>query len=120
MAGVQRLQPCQFLCVLVDQVGKTQQHAAAIRRRQPAPVRKGIPGGLYGLVHIGLAGHRHVDDGRVVVRVQRGQRLARLGIDELAVDEQLMANGRLERVVIKRGCSGHDKAPSWHSCQVWL
>jgi hypothetical protein len=40
-----------------------------------------------------LAGHRDLGDDAVVVRVQRWQRLAGLGIGEAAVDEQLVADG---------------------------
>ena len=114
MAGVQRFEPREFLGVGLDQVREPEQDAPAVGRRHAAPGREGALRRGHGLVDVGLAGQRHVGDGRVVVRVQRGQRLARFGIDEAPVDEELVPDGRLQAGGLLDVCEGHGRVDFNH------
>jgi hypothetical protein len=96
MAGVERLEARQLVGIGLDQVGEAQQDAATVARAHAAPGRERGLGGGHGLVDISLAGHRDIGDRGVVMRVDRGERLAALGIDELAADEQLVLDRLLE------------------------
>ena len=94
VAGVERFEPRQLFGVGLDQVGQLQQDAAAVGGGHAAPGRERTRRGGDRTVDVLAPGHRHLGDGRVVVRVQRRQRLARCGVDEAAVDEELVADRR--------------------------
>jgi hypothetical protein len=85
--------------IRLDQVGQAQQDAAAVGGGHAAPGGEGTRGGSHRLVHIGPTCERDLGDGAVVVRVERGQGLARFRVDKAAVDEQLVAQGKF-----RHGC----------------
>jgi hypothetical protein len=56
----------------------------------------GSRGGRYGTIHVLSACDRDIDNRRIVVRIQGGQRRAVGRRHELAADEQLVPNRALE------------------------
>ena len=92
MAGVDRLQPRQFLGVRLDRVGQLQQQPPAVGGRQPAPAGEGTTRRGHRPVHVGLAGLGHVAQLRPIVRIEVSEGCPVERIDELSVDEELFAD----------------------------
>ena len=98
VAGVERLEPRELFGVGLDQVGELEQDAAAIGRGQAAPRREGaLRRRLDRAVDVGRAGHRHVGD-RSSCRAGSAWPASRptQRVDELAVDEELVADRRAQ------------------------
>ncbi len=93
MSGVERFETSEFLSVLFDMVSELEQQPATFSWRSGAPMPVARSGrGIHGAVHVLPPGHRNLRDGGIVVRIQRGQRRAVGGVDELSADEQLGSN----------------------------
>ena len=94
LADVPRLEARELLGVLVDHVGEPEQELHPVLRRLLAP---GLPRPLGRgdrAVDVLLPGPRHLGDDLARRRIQHLHRLAREGVDELAVDEHLLLRHR--------------------------
>ena len=94
LADVPRLEAGELLGVLVDHVGEPEQELHPVLRRLLAP---GLPRPLGRgdrAVDVLLPGPRHLGDDLARRRIQHLHRLAREGVDELAVDEHLLLRHR--------------------------
>ena len=108
VAGVERLEPRQLFGIRLDQIGELEQDAAAVGRCQATPRREELlVAASTARSTSARAGHRDLGDRRVVVRVERGQRLAAQRIDETAVDEQLVADRRAQAGRLCDVCEAH-------------
>src|SRR5450432_2604314 len=96
MAGVERFESRQLFGVGLDQVGELEQDAATVGASQSRPRGKSPARRFDRAIDIGRACKRDIGDGRVVMRIERGQRLARESIDEASADEKLVPDRSLE------------------------
>ncbi len=90
LAGVLRLEATQLVGPCLDGIGELEERQAALLRRGLAPGLEGRLGGVRGAVDV--LGARRLDPGDdlLVGRVLDVDRLARGGVDPLAVDELLV------------------------------
>ena len=87
MSGVQRLEPGEFLQVRFNALGQAQQNPPAIGRAGATPGGKCCACRGDRTVDVGLAGHRDIRNGRIVMRIDRGQGLPTRRVDEFATNE---------------------------------
>ena len=100
IAAVHSIHQCQLIGVFVDSVSKTNQIFRALRDRQCRPCWKRRLGAGNSLVNIGLVGERHIAQWVAVGWVDRGNGLARTGLDPLATNEQSLRR----KIEIRRIC----------------
>ncbi len=91
LAGVDRVEEGELRGVRLDQVGEAQQHGLADRRGELAPrtLLKGGAGRGGGALDVGDAAVGDRGEHRAGAGLEGVERLARGGVDELAVDEGL-------------------------------
>jgi hypothetical protein len=96
LAVVERLELGELLGVLVDHVADAPQQVRALARRHPRPRGaglEGVAGGDDGAVGVDRGGLRDLDEDFLGGRVDGREGLAVLGVDPLAVDQQLLGRG---------------------------
>src|SRR6185436_13868553 len=112
LADVPRLESRELLGVLVDHVGEPEQELHPVLRRLLAPCLPRPLGRGDRAVDVLLSGPRHLRDDLARRRIQHLHRLAREGVDELAVDEHLLLRHRNAHESSFARCPTFGRAPT--------